>query len=141
MPVPGYFRDRRKKRRKHLRNLLGGKCIRCGSTKDLHFDHKNPKKKERRIADMIDAPEDVLMAEVNKCVLMCAKCHRDKTREKGEHGQPKRQHGTTWMYKRYPGCRCQKCKDAMSAYNKNKRMKMLQEVVASLDNLENLTFG
>ena len=131
MPVPGYFRDRREKRRKHLRDLLGGECVRCGSTKNLHFDHKNPKKKERRIADLIDAPEDVLMAEVNKCVLLCDSCHRDKTREKGEHGQPKSRHGTIHYYKKYK-CRCPKCKKAISDYNKNKRMEILQNVAASM---------
>lgn len=132
MPAPGYFKDRREKRRKHLRSLLGGKCVRCGSTKDLHFDHKNPKKKKRRIADLIDAPEDILMAEVNKCELMCASCHRDKTREKNEHGQPKSKHGTIWYYKKFK-CRCPKCKKAMSKYNKNKRLEMLQTVVASIN--------
>ena len=132
MPVPGYLKDRREKRRQHLRSLLGGKCVRCGSKENLHFDHKDPKKKKSRRADLIDAPEDVLMAEVNKCELMCASCHRDKTRERGEHGQPKARHGTTHYYKKY-NCRCPKCKKAMSEYNMNKRFEMLQNVAASIN--------
>jgi hypothetical protein len=50
---------------------------------------------------------------------LCDECHRDKTREKAEHGQPKARHGTIWYYKKYK-CRCDKCREAMSEYNKNK---------------------
>jgi hypothetical protein len=105
-------------------DLLGGKCERCGATEGLQFDHRKPNKKEFRISNRIDAPEDILLKEVMKCVLLCAKCHRDKTRELGEHGQPKARHGTLHMYKHY-GCRCKKCKKRMSEYNKERRMKML----------------
>ncbi|MDP2683466.1 MAG: hypothetical protein Q8P20_00255 [bacterium] len=106
--------------------------MRCGKTTNLHFDHKDPKKKKFRISDKIDAPEDILMAEVQKCRLLCAKCHRAKTLENGEHGQPTSRHGTLWMYKKYK-CRCPECKSAMSEYNKNKRVQTLQEIVASLN--------
>jgi len=115
-----YFNERRKNRRLKFVDLLGGKCERCGSKDDLHFDHRRPKKKEFRIADNIDAPEDVLLKEVKKCILMCAPCHRDKTREKGEHGQPKSLHGTLHRYKQY-GCRCGRCKKRMSEYNKERK--------------------
>jgi len=115
-----YFNNRRKERRQKFIDLLGGKCVRCGSTENLQFDHTNPKKKLNRIPNLIDAPEDVLAAEVDKCVLLCDKCHREKTREMGEHGQPKARHGTLWMYKKY-NCRCNKCRKAMSKYNKAQR--------------------
>jgi len=120
MPEREYFNERRKNRRAKFLTLLGGKCERCGSKDDLQFDHKRPKKKEFRIADRIDAPEDILLKEVMKCILMCAPCHRDKTREKGEHGQPKSRHGTLHRYKQY-GCRCKKCKERMSEYNKERK--------------------
>lgn len=121
MPDREYFNNRRKNRRMKFIDLLGGKCERCGATDGLQFDHRQPNKKEFRIADRIDAPEDILMKEVMKCVLLCAKCHRDKTREMGEHGQPEARHGTLWMYKHY-GCRCDKCKQRMSEYNKERRL-------------------
>lgn len=126
MPDREYFNNRRKNRRQKFIELLGGKCVRCGTADNLQFDHKNPKKKEFRIADRIDAPEDVLLAEVNKCVLMCAPCHKEKTLEKGEHGQPKSRCGTIWRYKHYK-CRCTKCKKAMSLYSK-RRKNILQQI-------------
>lgn len=133
MPDREYFNERRKNRRVKFHDLLGGKCDRCGATEDLQFDHKRPKKKEFRIADRIDAPEAILMKEVLKCILMCASCHRDKTREKGEHGQPKSKHGTLHRYKHY-GCRCGRCKKRMSEYNKERRMNIaeLNQMVDSL---------
>lgn len=128
MPDRSYFNTRRKNRRQKFIDLLGGKCERCGSTRNLHFDHKNPSKKEFKIPDKIDAPEDILLAEVKKCRLLCADCHRQKTREKGEHGQPAAKHGTLHMYRKYK-CRCNKCRQAVSDYNRRKRMESLSSIV------------
>jgi len=134
MPDREYFNNRRKERRLRFTNLLGGKCERCGTTENLHFDHRNPKKKEFRIADNIDAPEDILLKEVNKCILLCNKCHRDKTRENNEHGQPIAQHGTLHYYKKYH-CRCQRCKNRMSKYNKQRKLNL--DNIMSLNDLTN----
>lgn len=123
MPSREYFNNRRRNRRQKFIDLLGGKCEYCGATENLHFDHKNPRKKEFRIADRLDAPLDVLETEVKKCRLLCPKCHRKKTVEKNEHGQPKARHGTLWMYKKYK-CRCKKCRKAMSEYGKARRKKL-----------------
>jgi 5-methylcytosine-specific restriction endonuclease McrA len=128
MPDREYFNNRRKNRRKKFIDLLGGMCSECGATDDLHFDHKNPKKKEFRISNRIDAPEPVLLKEVMKCVLRCSGCHRKKTVDKGEHGQPKTRHGNIWMYKKYK-CRCKKCKEAMRDYNRNLRLNKLKEIM------------
>ena len=121
---------RQSKRQKYY-NLLGGKCERCGSKKNLHFDHKNPKKKKFRIADNIDAPEDILLAEVKKCRLLCKKCHIQKTKEKNEHGQPKSRHGTVHKYNK--GCRCKKCTTAKTTYMKELRKKKLKEIISSFN--------
>lgn len=120
MPDREYFNNRRHMRRQKFLELLGGMCERCGSKKNLHFDHKNPARKEFRIADRLDAPEKVLKKEVRKCRLLCEKCHRDKTLEKSEHGQNKSRHGTLHRYKHFK-CRCKKCRQAMSEYNKKRR--------------------
>lgn len=121
-----YFNNRRHSRKEKFIKLLGGKCERCGTKKNLQFDHKNPCRKEFIIADRLDAPESVLKKEVRKCRLLCAKCHRQKTKEKHEHGQPRSVHGTIWKYKKF-GCRCPKCRKAMSEYNKSRR-KILKEI-------------
>jgi len=118
-----YFNTRRKARRQKYIDLLGGKCVMCGSTKNLHFDHINPKTKNFRISIKIDAPEDLIMQELDKCQLLCAKCHRQKSHENNEFGE-KSKHGTLWRYKKYK-CRCDKCRAAMSAYNRKKRKEKL----------------
>ena len=89
------------------------------STKNLQFDHKNPKIKEFRISSKIDAPEITLIKEVKKCILLCDKCHREKTKASWDFGVNKPKHGTIWFYKSR-GCRCKKCKEAMSNYLKAK---------------------
>ena len=136
MPDREYFNNRRNKRRLRFINLLGGKCERCGSTEGLQFDHRQPNKKEFRISNRIDAPEDILLKEVMKCVLLCATCHRIKTKEMAEHGQPKARHGTLHMYKHY-GCRCKKCRQRMSEYNRERRMdlKKLESIVEEFTKL------
>jgi 5-methylcytosine-specific restriction endonuclease McrA len=125
-----YFNGRRKKRREELLNLLGGECENCGSKDNLHFDHKNPKRKKFRIADNIDAPKDILFAEVEKCRLLCNKCHHEKTLKNQEYGKESG-HGTLWRYKKYK-CRCDKCKEKMSEYNREKRQKLLKEITKDI---------
>lgn len=110
-----YHRNRKRERRQRYVDLLGGECERCGSKTDLHFDHKNPAKKEFHISRMINAPEDVVLKEVKKCRLLCNDCHREKTRENWEFGSDESEHGTLWRYKKYK-CRCDKCREAMSDY-------------------------
>ncbi len=121
MPDRKYFNDRRKERRKVLYNLLGGKCVDCGTTRNLQFDHLDPSKKSFRISSKIDAPDDNLIAEVKKCQLLCGKCHAKKTRENWEYGHEESKHGTLWRYKSY-GCRCDLCKTKMSDYNRKKKL-------------------
>lgn len=110
-----YHRNRKRERRNKYIKMLGGKCERCGSRDDLHFDHKNPDKKEFHISRMINAPEAVVIKEVKKCRLLCNDCHREKTRENWEFGAEESEHGTLWRYKKYK-CRCDKCRKAMSDY-------------------------
>lgn len=121
---PNYMRDymraRRKARREKFIQLLGGKCVMCGSKENLEFDHLKPKKKEFDISNAKDAPEKIILKEVNKCQLLCRPCHMKKTRDKWEFGSKPAKHGSLWRYKRYK-CRCKKCKKAMSDYLKKKR--------------------
>ncbi len=111
--------EKRKARRQKYLDLLGGKCERCSSKKNLHFDHLNPKKKEFTIAKKPDSNEATLTKEVMKCQLLCADCHADKTRENWEYTHPESKHGTVWRYKKYK-CRCPDCKKSMSDYYRSK---------------------
>ena len=67
---------------------LGGKCVRCGTTENLEFDHIVRKQKNYPITDRLRCSEKKLKkmleeggGEVNKCQLLCKKCHRLKTNE------------------------------------------------------------
>lgn len=114
-----YMRKRRKNRRDKLISLLGGKCVDCGTTESLEFDHLDPKTKRFEIADAKDGPEDLLTEEAKLCALRCSKCHQKKTRDKWEFGSEPARHGTIWMYKKK--CRCDDCKKAISDYMKKRR--------------------
>lgn len=61
---------------------MGGKCVRCGSTDQLQFDHIDCKTKvDHRIWTWSPA---LRQAELDKCQLLCEPCHRKKTIEAGE---------------------------------------------------------
>lgn len=114
-------KKRREERRAKLVQLLGGKCVACGSKKDLHFDHKNKRTKTMDIAHSIDTKEDLLVKEVKKCQLLCKPCHIKKTRDSWDYAKPPSQHGTLHHYRNH-GCRCDKCREAVSKYYHSKKI-------------------
>jgi predicted HNH restriction endonuclease len=75
------------KRRKQNKLLLveykGGKCERCGYAKcveALEFHHLDPTTKEAKNLGTTAAIEKQ-KAEADKCILVCANCHREIHRE------------------------------------------------------------
>lgn len=119
-----YMKKRRLERRKKFINLLGGVCSNCGNTNisQLQFDHVEPKKKEFDLNKIKDSNENTILKELKKCILLCVKCHFEKTKNNKEfvnRDKKPARHGTIWMYKKFK-CRCKKCKKAMSDYIKNK---------------------
>jgi 5-methylcytosine-specific restriction endonuclease McrA len=93
-----YMQERRARIRAEMVARLGGHCAWCPSTDDLQFDHKDPTTKLFAIASGLDRPRGVLLAEVDKCQLLCGPHHVEKTaddepypnRARGErHGQAK----------------------------------------------------
>ena len=110
---------RRQERRQRFVTLLGGKCVECGSNQGLQFDHVQKKEKSFDIAHGLDFNEAKAIKEVKKCQLLCFPCHQKKTRNNWDFADTKAQHGTLWMYKKYR-CRCDKCRKAVSEYNKKK---------------------
>lgn len=70
----------RKKRVIELKNRLGGKCSICGYNKcmdalDLH--HTNPLDKEFSFRERRSCSMERLIKELEKCILVCANCHRE----------------------------------------------------------------
>lgn len=72
---------RRKKLREMARNYKGGKCMLCGYNRyqgALDFHHKNAKDKEFGISVRgLTRSWEKIKAEIDKCVLVCANCHRE----------------------------------------------------------------
>lgn len=70
----------RQKRKHNLIQLMGGKCCLCGYNKTeqaLEFHHINPENKKFQISsgNCHNIQEDI--SEVEKCILVCANCHRE----------------------------------------------------------------
>jgi len=73
--------ENRRKNKLKLVEYKGGKCQCCGydrSVKALEFHHKNPEEKEFGLSTRgITKSFDRLKKEADKCVLVCANCHRE----------------------------------------------------------------
>ena len=74
-----YAKARRDKRRAYCIEYLGGKCVKCGTTHNLQFDHIKRETKKYEISAKLSCTLDNLKEELNKCQLLCAPCHLDKT--------------------------------------------------------------
>ena len=116
-----YMFKRYHKRRLEAIKLLGGKCVKCESTKDLQFDHIDPTTKSFTIAKQSSIAEYKFWLEIKKCQLLCQECHTKKTLNDLNRVSAKTTHGTLSSY-RY--CKCNLCKAAnnlKSRIYKNKR--------------------
>lgn len=91
---------------------LGGKCIDCGSTQSLEFDHMDPSTKKAAIATLLLHSWEKILPELAKCALRCESCH--KTRTDGQQGV---EHGGGASGKRR--CKCQLCRTKKNEYMKN----------------------
>ena len=69
----------KKKRRQKIKDYLGGKCVGCGTTENLQFDHIDRKQKKFTISKNVCMAWDKLTAEADKCQLLCKNCHELKT--------------------------------------------------------------
>jgi hypothetical protein len=73
-------RIKRQEKRKFLVEHLGGKCVGCGITENLQFDHIDRKQKLFTISKKIHSYSiERLLPEVEKCQLLCFKCHEFKS--------------------------------------------------------------
>ena len=79
--------DRNRRRRKENRRLLRAylrshPCVDCGETDivALQFDHRDPTTKRQDVALLvIGKPWSAVSAEIPKCDVRCANCHRRRT--------------------------------------------------------------
>jgi hypothetical protein len=106
---------RRHARRAQLIEMLGGVCVRCGTTEDLQFDHIDPKTKRFAVCSDLSRPWNELVDEVLRTQLLCCSCHQAKGVE--DRGEPS--HGL-YRYCDF-GCRCDVCRAANAAKSARRR--------------------
>jgi L-lysine 2,3-aminomutase len=79
-----YSKLKRSERRKYVLDYLATHpCIDCGETDPivLDFDHRDGEEKKGNVASFVGGVRafDVLIAEMAKCDVRCANCHRRRT--------------------------------------------------------------
>lgn len=75
----------RKKRAKKVREHFGGKCTLCGYSKcleALEFHHRDPTQKNFTISNGGTKAIRNIIIEAEKCIMVCANCHREIHTEK-----------------------------------------------------------
>lgn len=74
--------NRRRKLKLLSIEYKGGRCIKCGYNKHpaaLDFHHENPDEKDFNIGKNGHTVSwEKLKKELNKCILLCANCHREE---------------------------------------------------------------
>lgn len=110
-----YMLRRYHTRRAYAVKQLGGKCVECGSKKNLEFDHKDAKTKAFDLAKNFNTSLERLNQELAKCQLLCRPCHSKKSVL--DAGNQPAAHGTLTMAT-HRRCRCDACLNARRAYNR-----------------------
>ena len=67
------------KKKATLLEHLGGKCVGCGVTENLQFDHIDRNNKSFTIGKCWGYTLEKLIEEADKCQLLCKECHQYKT--------------------------------------------------------------
>ncbi len=82
-----YYQLNKEKRAEYIKEkkaycieYLGGKCVKCGATERLEFDHIDRTTKKYSIGGRVSHNFDNLKEELNKCQLLCYDCHKIKTK-------------------------------------------------------------
>lgn len=115
--------ERYYKKKAKMLEFLGGKCVKCDSTSNLEIDHIDWKEKKFTITNRTNLSWEKLKLELDKCQLLCEKCHDQKSiddRREQITGFREQPHGTYTRYRFYK-CRCDECTKANSAYIKKSK--------------------
>jgi hypothetical protein len=117
----GYLNKRWQQRRAWGIELLGGKCVDCGGTSDLQFDHIDPATKEFTLSSKPFCSKDQFLRELVKCVLRCTDpCHKNRSAE-----QRRIPHGGGTGRR---DCACELCRNRrseyMREYNRTRRRRL-----------------
>ena len=99
-----YMRDYARRRRQKALDYLGGVCVRCGTTSNLEIDHVERKNKVYEIRELLYKPWKKQLPELDKCQILCATHHREKTSQENRGFT----HGTMYGWMKVK-CECSEC--------------------------------
>ena len=119
--MKAYQKERYVKNKAEAAALLGGVCVKCGASENLQFDHIDPATKVKNVTLMFNplAWRD----EIKKCQLLCPPCHTDKTIVDLNRTKAVGTHGTLSSYRH---CKCDLCKAAKQAHNREYHKKRVE---------------
>lgn len=85
--------SRRSDMKSWVNSLKVGPCHDCRNEFNpwqMDFDHREPSSKSECVSRMIQlgASKDRILKEIEKCDLVCANCHRDRTHKRGYSNAP-----------------------------------------------------
>jgi hypothetical protein len=118
--IKKYMLKRYWKRRNETLEKLGGCCRICKTKEKLELDHIDPNSKSFEISQIWNYRKEVFNKEIEKCQILCKKCHIEKTLIDNNKISAKNTHGTLSSL-RY--CKCGLCKKAKSEYMKVWKLK------------------
>jgi DNA-binding CsgD family transcriptional regulator len=75
-----HVKNFRKRNKERAVDHKGGKCEKCGydkCTSALEFHHLDPEKKDFTLSQNMNMAWDKIKVEIDKCILVCANCHRE----------------------------------------------------------------
>lgn len=73
-------------RKQEYVDLLGGRCIKCGSKDNLEFDHIDKNSRKFIIIKILKRKKEIVLKELKKCQLLCSICHRKKSGKENQCG-------------------------------------------------------
>lgn len=123
----GYDKTYKAKKKQQAIDMLGGRCVSCGTVERLEFDHVNRDRVGMTVTTLIGHSWKKVLEELKKCQLLCQPCHSKKSHaERGHTGL--HDHGTTSRY-RLDKCRCDDCRSVHSSYLKQWRNNKKLDIV------------
>lgn len=114
-----YMKNRFHAKYAEAKEYLGGRCVDCGSTDNLEFDHVDRNSKTGDIGDLWSSSNASFWTEVRKCVLRCKPHHAKRTSK-----QLGVEHGGGLSGK--DGCKCDPCRARKAQYMKERQPKYLE---------------
>jgi hypothetical protein len=107
-----YNRERYHRLRREYIELMGGKCVDCGTQDNLEFDHAIAATKSFDVGRLLNYSKTKRDQELAKCVLRCSECHKKKSVRMKDVNVVA--HGEGLSGKR--NCKCEPCRIRKAEY-------------------------